>query len=81
MALLFMLTWAAAALWGFCSAADPFASFDWNVAYMKAAPLGVEQQVISINGKFPGPIVNVTTNWNVAVNVLNSLDEPLLITW
>ncbi|KAG0486631.1 hypothetical protein HPP92_008726 [Vanilla planifolia] len=81
MALLFMLAWAAAALWGFCSAADPFASFDWNVAYMKAAPLGVEQQVISINGKFPGPIVNVTTNWNVAVNVLNSLDEPLLITW
>lgn len=38
-------------------------------------------QVIAINGKFPGPVVNVTTNWNVVVNVLNDLDEPLLITW
>ncbi|XP_020573222.1 monocopper oxidase-like protein SKU5 [Phalaenopsis equestris] len=75
-----MLAWAAA-MAVCCSGGDPYAFFDWNVAYMKAAPLGVEQQVISINGKFPGPIVNVTTNWNVVVNVLNSLDEPLLITW
>uniref|UniRef100_A0A453L460 Plastocyanin-like domain-containing protein n=3 Tax=Aegilops tauschii subsp. strangulata TaxID=200361 RepID=A0A453L460_AEGTS len=37
--------------------------------------------VIAINKEFPGPVVNVTTNYNVAVNVLNSLDEPLLITW
>ncbi|KAG8092214.1 hypothetical protein GUJ93_ZPchr0012g19636 [Zizania palustris] len=40
-----------------------------------------EPQVIGINGKFPGPIVNISTNWNVVVNVLNDLDEPLLITW
>jgi hypothetical protein len=39
------------------------------------------RQVIGINGKFPGPVVNITTNWNVVVNVLNDLDEPLLITW
>ncbi|RWW89975.1 hypothetical protein BHE74_00000937 [Ensete ventricosum] len=38
-------------------------------------------QVIGIDGQFPGPVVNVTTNWNVVVNVLNDLDEPLLITW
>jgi hypothetical protein len=38
-------------------------------------------QVIAINKQFPGPVMNVTTNYNVAVNVLNSLDEPLLITW
>uniref|UniRef100_A0A2N9HZ66 Plastocyanin-like domain-containing protein n=1 Tax=Fagus sylvatica TaxID=28930 RepID=A0A2N9HZ66_FAGSY len=37
--------------------------------------------VIGINGKFPGPILNVTTNWNVVVNVKNNLDEPLLLTW
>ena len=37
--------------------------------------------MIGINGKFPGPVVNVSTNWNVVVNVLNDLDEPLLITW
>jgi hypothetical protein len=38
-------------------------------------------QVIAVNKQFPGPIMNVTTNYNVVVNVLNSLDEPLLITW
>lgn len=38
-------------------------------------------QVIAINGKFPGPIVNVSTNWNVVANVLNDLDESLLLTW
>ncbi|RZS09139.1 hypothetical protein BHM03_00040193 [Ensete ventricosum] len=38
-------------------------------------------EVIGIDGQFPGPVVNVTTNWNVVVNVLNDLDEPLLITW
>jgi len=38
-------------------------------------------QVIAINGKFPGPVINVTTNNHVAVNVYNQLDEDLLITW
>lgn len=37
--------------------------------------------MIAINGKFPGPIVNVTTNYNLVVNVVNNLDEPMLITW
>lgn len=55
--------------------------YDWNVSYIEAAPLGVKQQVIAINGQFPGPLVNLTTNWNAVVNVLNNLDEPLLITW
>ncbi|XP_034591400.1 monocopper oxidase-like protein SKU5 [Setaria viridis] len=62
-------------------AADPFAFFDWDVTYMTASPLGVPQKVIAINKQFPGPVMNVTTNYNVVVNVLNSLDEPLLITW
>ncbi|MCH91494.1 monocopper oxidase-like protein SKU5-like, partial [Trifolium medium] len=38
-------------------------------------------EVIGINKQFPGPILNVTTNWNVVVNVKNDLDEPLLLTW
>ncbi|XP_042454113.1 monocopper oxidase-like protein SKU5 [Zingiber officinale] len=64
-----------------CFAGDPYAYFDWDVSFITAAPLGVKQQVIGINGQFPGPIVNVSTNWNVVVNILNDLDEPLLITW
>jgi hypothetical protein len=38
-------------------------------------------QVIAINGKFPGPTINVTTNNNVAINVKNKLDENLLMHW
>ncbi|KAH7668354.1 L-ascorbate oxidase protein [Dioscorea alata] len=74
------LVWASVLI-GPCLAGDPFAFFDWNVEYATASPLGVPQQVITINKQFPGPVMNITTNWNVVVNVLNSLDESLLITW
>ncbi|GAV70742.1 Cu-oxidase domain-containing protein/Cu-oxidase_2 domain-containing protein/Cu-oxidase_3 domain-containing protein [Cephalotus follicularis] len=60
---------------------DPYVFFDWTVSYITASPLGTKHQVIGINGQFPGPILNVTTNWNVVVNVKNDLDEPLLLTW
>ncbi|KAL3521428.1 hypothetical protein ACH5RR_019577 [Cinchona calisaya] len=61
--------------------ADPFAFFDLELSYITASPLGVPQQVIAVNKKFPGPVINVTTNYNVVVNVRNNLDEDLLITW
>ncbi|XP_022143613.1 monocopper oxidase-like protein SKU5 [Momordica charantia] len=62
-------------------AGDPYVFFDWTVSYIAASPLGVKQKVIGVNGQFPGPVLNVTTNWNVVVNVKNDLDEPLLLTW
>ncbi|KAG8381495.1 hypothetical protein BUALT_Bualt06G0127800 [Buddleja alternifolia] len=64
-----------------CLGADPFANFVMELSYITASPLGVPQQVIAVNGKFPGPVINVTTNYNVVVNVKNKLDENLLITW
>ncbi|ERN09064.1 hypothetical protein AMTRI_Chr06g175060 [Amborella trichopoda] len=64
---------------GLCG--DPFTFFNWEVSYLTASPLGVKQQVIGINGNFPGPTVNATTNWNLVINVQNNLDEPLLLTW
>ncbi|XP_075501056.1 monocopper oxidase-like protein SKS1 [Primulina tabacum] len=66
---------------GVCFGADPFANFELVLSYITASPLGVPQQVIAVNGKFPGPVLNVTTNYNVVVNVRNKLDESLLITW
>ncbi|RWR87500.1 monocopper oxidase-like protein SKU5 isoform X2 [Cinnamomum micranthum f. kanehirae] len=66
---------------GLCFSADPYVFYDWDISYITASPLGAKQQVIAINGQFPGPIVNVTTNNNLVVNVVNNLDEPLLITW
>lgn len=38
-------------------------------------------QVIGINDEFPGPLIDVSTNDVVEVNVFNHLDEPLLFTW
>ncbi|XP_059304951.1 monocopper oxidase-like protein SKS1 [Lycium ferocissimum] len=64
-----------------CFAADPFAIFDLEYSYITVSPLGIPQQVIAVNGKFPGPVLNVTTNYNVVVNVKNQLDENLLVTW
>ncbi|GFZ01937.1 cupredoxin superfamily protein [Actinidia rufa] len=64
-----------------CFADDPFVKYEFVVSYITASPLGVPQQVIAINGHFPGPPINVTTNNNVVVNVRNKLDEELLMTW
>ncbi|OMO88839.1 Multicopper oxidase, type 1 [Corchorus capsularis] len=40
-----------------------------------------QKQVITINGMFPGPLINATTDDVIHVNVFNFLDEPLLFTW
>ncbi|KAL9272577.1 L-ascorbate oxidase-like protein [Drosera capensis] len=62
-------------------AEDPYLFFTWNVTYGTHSPLGVPQQVILINGQFPGPNLNTTTNNNIVINVFNNLDEPLLFHW
>ncbi|EYU39761.1 hypothetical protein ABFS82_06G175500 [Erythranthe guttata] len=60
---------------------DPYVYQTWDVKYATLSPLGVPQQVITINGQFPGPKINCTSNNNIVVNVFNNLDEPLLLTW
>ncbi|CAH8279269.1 unnamed protein product [Arabidopsis lyrata] len=77
----FAFVFSFALLFGFSFAGDPYVSYDFSVSYITASPLGVPQQVIAVNGKFPGPVINATTNYNVDVNVFNHLDEPLLLTW
>ncbi|KAL0436785.1 UNVERIFIED_CONTAM: L-ascorbate oxidase [Sesamum radiatum] len=62
-------------------AGDPTLEFEWKVTYGTIAPLGVPQQGILINGEFPGPVINCTSNNNIVVNVFNQLDEPFLLTW
>ncbi|KAL3615858.1 hypothetical protein CASFOL_040152 [Castilleja foliolosa] len=62
-------------------AEDPYHLFEWNVTYGTISPLGVPQQGILINGQFPGPKINCTSNNNIVVNVFNNLDEPFLLTW
>ncbi|KAK9910031.1 hypothetical protein M0R45_034008 [Rubus argutus] len=55
---------------------------DWNVNLdTTIQPVSMDQPVITINGMFPGPLINATTNDFVHVNVFNNMDEPLLFTW
>ncbi|WOL16196.1 L-ascorbate oxidase [Canna indica] len=63
------------------TAEDPYLFFEWNITYGTISPIGVPQRVILINGQFPGPDINATSNNNVIVNVFNFLDEPFLISW
>ncbi|KAJ7980605.1 L-ascorbate oxidase-like [Quillaja saponaria] len=60
---------------------DPYFFFTWNITYGTISPLGVPQQGILINGEFPGPNINSTSNNNIVINVFNNLDEPFLLTW
>ncbi|KAK4789292.1 hypothetical protein SAY86_020611 [Trapa natans] len=62
-------------------AEDPYLFFTWNITYGTISPLGVPQQCILVNGQFPGPNINSTTNNNVVINIFNQLDEPFLMTW
>ncbi|KAL8557743.1 hypothetical protein ACS0TY_005013 [Phlomoides rotata] len=69
------------ALLALVNSEDPYWFHTWNVNYATLSPLGVPQQVITINGEFPGPRINCTSNNNIVVNIFNNLDEPLLFTW
>ncbi|CAI9110108.1 OLC1v1010077C3 [Oldenlandia corymbosa var. corymbosa] len=71
------------ALWSvsFVQAEDAYRYFTWTVTYGTASPLGFSQQIILINGQFPGPKLDLITNDNVIINVYNKLDQPFLITW
>ncbi|KAL6273796.1 hypothetical protein ACE6H2_024488 [Prunus campanulata] len=62
-------------------AEDPYKFYTWTVTYGTRSPLGVPQQVILINGQFPGPRLDVVTNDNIILNLINKLDQPFLLTW
>ncbi|XP_043712183.1 monocopper oxidase-like protein SKU5 [Telopea speciosissima] len=66
---------------GFAIADNPHFHFDWTVSYTPLAPLGISKPVITINGQFPGPTLNATTNDILNINVRNDLPEPFLLTW
>ncbi|XP_012835087.1 PREDICTED: L-ascorbate oxidase homolog [Erythranthe guttata] len=79
--LLFFAVSIFASNWDIVNAEDPYRFFTWTVTYGTASPLGLSQQVILINGQFPGPSLDCVTNDNVIINVVNKLDQPFLLTW
>ncbi|KAF3595399.1 hypothetical protein DY000_02024126 [Brassica cretica] len=60
---------------------SPYKFYTWTVTYGVISPLGVPQQVILINGQFPGPKLEVVSNDNIILNLINKLDQPFLLTW
>ncbi|KAL6620438.1 hypothetical protein ACP70R_035577 [Stipagrostis hirtigluma subsp. patula] len=76
-----VLLLALSALAGVALAEDPYLFFEWKVTYGTKSLMGVPQKVILINGEFPGPRINCTSNNNIVVNVFNELDQPLLFHW
>ncbi|XP_051141270.1 L-ascorbate oxidase homolog [Andrographis paniculata] len=62
-------------------AEDAYKYYTWTVTYGTAAPLDAPQQVILINGQFPGPTLDTVTNDNIVLNLINKLDQPFLLTW
>ncbi|GFQ06883.1 l-ascorbate oxidase homolog [Phtheirospermum japonicum] len=63
------------------AAENPYRYYSWNVTYGTIYPLGVPQQGILIDGKFPGLILTVLPMIISLSNVFNSLNEPFLIHW
>ncbi|KAJ6678477.1 MULTI-COPPER OXIDASE [Salix viminalis] len=63
------------------NADDPYRYYTWTVTYGTVKLLDVPQQVILINGQFPGPRLDVVTNDNIILNLFNKLDQPFLLTW
>ncbi|TXG67735.1 hypothetical protein EZV62_009010 [Acer yangbiense] len=56
------------------NADDPYRFYTWTVSYGTLSPLGSPQQ-------FPGPRLDVVTNDNIMLNLINKLDEPFLLPW
>ena len=76
-------------IWG-ANKDDAIQPITWNVTYGDFAPIPTvassgspvpPKRVLLINGQFPGPEIDTTTNVNLLINVFNSIDEPLLFTW
>ncbi|KEH43313.1 multi-copper oxidase-like protein [Medicago truncatula] len=62
------------------TSADIF--LEWHVSLGLNDDLVSENKlVIAINGMFPGPLINATTNDIIHVNVFNGYIEPVLFTW
>ncbi|KAK9714994.1 hypothetical protein RND81_06G136300 [Saponaria officinalis] len=60
---------------------NPYRFYNWKVTYGFVYPMGVKQQVIMINGQFPGPEIDCVTNDNLVISVHNGLNEPFLLSW
>ncbi|WVQ77114.1 hypothetical protein IAR50_006797 [Cryptococcus sp. DSM 104548] len=55
--------------------------YTWEIASATASPDGYEREVYTINGEFPGPLIEANTGDTVKITVTNSLDEGQTIHW
>ncbi|OBT60652.1 hypothetical protein VE03_09932 [Pseudogymnoascus sp. 23342-1-I1] len=55
--------------------------YNFTVQEIQAAPDGVLRTMITINGKFPGPMIRANRGDRLMINVTNELSEPTSIHW
>ncbi|KAL9240383.1 hypothetical protein vseg_014609 [Gypsophila vaccaria] len=79
--LLLLIYFVLCCLVDFCVGADDTQNINFVYSYKTLSPLGIAQQVIVVNDSFPGPLIEVSTNVNLVIDVKNKLDEDLLVNW
>ncbi|KAJ9069439.1 hypothetical protein DSO57_1018518 [Entomophthora muscae] len=55
--------------------------FNWVANEREAAPDNHQTSIITINGKFPGPKINVTMGDTLEINLLNKVNHPFTLHW
>nr|XP_019011722.1 uncharacterized protein I206_03827 [Kwoniella pini CBS 10737]OCF50503.1 hypothetical protein I206_03827 [Kwoniella pini CBS 10737] len=55
--------------------------YNFEIKAVTANPDGYERQIYTINGEFPGPLIECNTGDTIRVHVKNSLDIPQTIHW
>lgn len=77
-----LLLWLVLPLLFLRGARGKLVEYDWIIQHSFARPDCVEKLVFSINGEFPGPLIEADVGDTVRVNVTNHLDtEGVVIHW
>ncbi|CAH9109664.1 unnamed protein product [Cuscuta europaea] len=53
----------------------------WDVKFEPRSPDGYRKPTLTVNGKYPAPIINTTQGDTIVVNVINNLRTDLAIHW
>ncbi|WOO78380.1 Laccase-2 [Vanrija pseudolonga] len=56
-------------------------TYNFNIQYAQAAPDGFLRRIRTINGEYPGPMIEANQGDTLVINVVNQLDIPQSIHW
>ncbi|KAK3005871.1 hypothetical protein RJ639_015555 [Escallonia herrerae] len=78
----FLLLWCCLSVLAVASLGSKTRHFKWQVEYLYWSPDGVENVVMGINGRFPGPTISAKVGDTISVHLTNKLQtEGVVIHW